>query len=126
MASVQTGRDLPEAKWKECDVVGLLELILQVATLKDLFLIIAMWNMSIKDVQKAGSAGFCLVTSSLGVQGECCTVARQNQRKHCLEMSRSWPAILGVVLPQTLNRNSCQRTSSISLRVVKLQNTSMR
>lgn len=37
MASVQTGRDLPEAKWKECDVVGLLELILQVATVKDLF-----------------------------------------------------------------------------------------
>lgn len=37
MASVQSGRDLPEAKWKECDVVGLLELLLQVATVKDHF-----------------------------------------------------------------------------------------
>lgn len=57
MATVQTGRDLPEAKWKECDVVSLLELLLQVATVKDLFLIITMWNISIKDVQKADSAG---------------------------------------------------------------------
>lgn len=64
MASVQTGRDLPEAKWKECDVVGLLELILQVATVKDLFLIIAVWNMSIKDVQKANSAGWALLASA--------------------------------------------------------------
>lgn len=58
MASVQTGRDLPEAKWKECDVVGCLELLFQVATVKDLFLIIAVWNTTIKDVQKADAAGW--------------------------------------------------------------------
>lgn len=63
MASVQTGRDLPEAKWKECDVVGLLELLLQVATVKDLFLIIAVWNMRIKEVQKADS-GWALLASA--------------------------------------------------------------
>lgn len=53
MACVQTGRDLPEAKWKECDAVGLLEWLLQVATGKDLFLIIAAWNVSTGDVQTA-------------------------------------------------------------------------
>lgn len=53
MASVQTGRDLPEAKWKECDAVGLLEWLLQVATGNDLFLIIAAWNVSTEDVQAA-------------------------------------------------------------------------
>lgn len=56
MASFQTGRDLPEAKWKECDVVGLLELLLQVATVKDLVSIIAVWRLSLEDVQKADSA----------------------------------------------------------------------
>lgn len=64
MASVQTGRDLPEAKWKECDVVGLLELLFQVATVKDLFLIIAVWNTSMKDVQKADAAGWALLASA--------------------------------------------------------------
>ncbi|XP_019326841.1 PREDICTED: GATS-like protein 2 [Aptenodytes forsteri] len=64
MASVRTGRDLPEDKWKECDVVGLLDLLLQVATVKDLVLIIAVWNMSIKDVQKADSAGWALLASA--------------------------------------------------------------
>lgn len=53
MASVQTGRDLPEGKWKECDVEGLLELLLQVAIVKDLVLIIAVWRLSLEDVQKA-------------------------------------------------------------------------
>lgn len=53
MASVQTGRDLPEAKWKECNAVGLLEWLLQVATGNDLFLIIAAWNVSTEDVQTA-------------------------------------------------------------------------
>jgi len=64
MASVQTGRDLPEAKRKECDVVGLLELPLQVATVKDLFRIIAVWNTSVKDVQNADSAGWGLLASA--------------------------------------------------------------
>lgn len=57
MASVQTGRGLPEAKWKECDGVGLLELLLQVAAVKDLFSGDCWRNMDIKDGQKVTLLG---------------------------------------------------------------------
>lgn len=87
-----------------------------------MIIITAAWNMSIEDVQKADSADRALV--AWVCKGSAALQPSESENTLLGDLSELASCLRSGVT-QVLNTNSCQRTSSVLLQVVKLQDTRM-